>query len=134
MGLPLEYVCYINMYLSLLMAWLLLYRSPFALWLKALYLFSIGMSYQYAVVSRGYMLLTDLFFLIATTYPSRLQHPWRYGALLACLGNSEAFAAFATSFLSLSFARDLWQAHPRRFKPLLLPALGGLIAVLAMLP
>ena len=136
-GLPAETIQIINLCLSFLMAWLVLYRSPFTLWIKILFIFSMGMAFQYSIVARGYMLLTDLMFLIAWRYPKRMEQPLRYGLLLALLGNSEACASFPTTLLTLWFAWDCLK-HPKGLKsftlPLILPVLGGAIALAAMLP
>ncbi len=132
-GLPVQSMQALNVALSCLMAWLLLYRSPFRLWLCAMLLFSLGMAFQYSVVARGYMLMTDLMFLIACAYPSRLARPRRYALLLALLAATEAFALPCAGLLILFFAHDL-RAQPRRAAALAIAAFGFCLAIASLLP
>jgi len=136
LGLPIETMQGINAVLALMVAWLLLYRSPFAPWLRVALLFTQGLSFQYAVVARSYMLMLFILFLLAACHPSRLQRPWRYSALLALGFCTESFAMPAIGMLLLFFAWDAWQ-QPQRGRylpPLALAAFGGLLSVASLLP
>lgn len=134
-GLPIEAMQWANAALGLAAAWLVLLHSPFAPWLRVALVFTQGLSFQYPVICRGYMLMLLLLFLIAHLYPTRHQRPWRYGALLALAFCTEAFAMPAIGVLGLYFAWERWHSQPRRWLgPVVLAALGGLLALASLLP
>ncbi len=132
-GLPIEYQQILNLSLSLGMAWMVIYRSPFSLWLQVLFLFSMGTVFQYAVAQRGYMLMTALMFLVAWRYPARMGQPRLYGLLLALLVNSEVFISLPAGLLMLGFLLDC-RKNGKGLGVMAIPILGGLVAVASLLP
>lgn len=132
-GLPIEAMQWVNAAIALAVAWLVLLRAPFRLWVRVMFMFGVGMGYQYAVVARGYMLMILVMFMIADAYAERLQRPARYGMLLALLFNTEAFVLIPAAMLAGWFARECWRARAG-WAGVGIAALGAGIALAALLP
>jgi hypothetical protein len=92
-------------------AWLVLYKSPFPLWLRAGLIFSYFSCYQYAVVARSYALDLLLLPFLAMLFKSRLERPLVYGALLGLLANTNAHSFVVTAPLALEFAWSAWSTR-----------------------
>jgi hypothetical protein len=137
LGLPFETQACINYFFSICVAALVLFRSPFSIPVRAGVIFSVFIFYQYAVVSRGYMMMVFLFCLYATYYQTRLSRPWRSCGIIALLFNTESFAMVPAGGLFHLFIRDsgfrlaTWK---RGVGPLALAVGGGLVAVIALWP
>lgn len=116
LGFPMATMQYVNGLFGVMVAWLVLFRSPFSLPFKAALLFTMSIGYQYVAFARGYMLMTLLLFMAAQHYPKRHDRPVRYGMILALLANTEIFAlapAYALAGLFLlerrnSLTRPVW--------------------------
>ena len=54
---------------------LFLFRAPFPLWLRALFIFSALPLYEYSVMARNYGISMLLFFIAAALYRERDEHP-----------------------------------------------------------
>lgn len=136
-GFPISTMQVINVLFAMAVSWLVLFRSPFSLWFRIGFLFTVGMGFQYAVVTRGYMMMILLMFLLAVLYPRRFACRWRYGMLLALLFNTESFVIVPTAVLAVSYTLEcLWrQGGLRRYGfPIGLAGLGALISLLSLLP
>ena len=107
---------------------LVLFRSPFPIWIRMGIVFSYFFAYQYAVVARSYAL--DLLFvpLIATMYRSRHERPLIYGLVLGLTANANAHSFVLCIPLALEQA---WSVLKGRRSP---QSLSGPIvyAVLAL--
>ena len=113
LGLPSETLQVIQWCIIASMSWLLLFRSPFPLWLKLGFLFSLPLTYQYGVVTRGYGLMSALLFAAATFYPQRLVRPWLYAAILMALLFIEVHVLGIVAALCLLLLWDLWCNNKR---------------------
>lgn len=137
LGLPVESMQVLNASFAAGAAWLLLFRSPFALWLKLVFLFSVGMGFQYPVVSRGYMLMIMLMFLLAQHYEGRLRCPLKYGALLALLFNTESFVIVPAALLAVFFTWECLQQAQGRWRYVAavgIAVVGAMVAFVSLLP
>ncbi len=136
-GLPLFTYSLLHGAIAAAFAWQVLFRSPFATWFSILLLFSHCLGYQYAVITRGYALMTLLAFLTARFYPTRHQHPCRYALLLALLFNTESFIIVPTALLALFFTLEL---HPflkinrKNLFPVAIAASGAALALALLWP
>ena len=95
---------------------LILYRSPFPLWLRIGLIFSYFLAYQYAAVARSYALDVLFIPLLATLYSSRTSRPLAYGAALGLIANTNAHSFILAAAAALEWAWSLRQ-------PLLAPRL-----------
>ena len=137
LGLPYETMAIINALISFAVAWLILFRSPFPIWLKILFVFSAGISFQYAVFARGYMLMILIMFLVAVFYPDRFNKPKRYGASLALLFNCEIFSIIPAAMLAVFFTLECFNQPGwlKRYLPALaITSLGALICLVSIWP
>lgn len=76
------------------------WRSPFALWVKALFIFGALPFYEYAVVARNYGVSMLLLFVAAVWYRERFTRPVRLAVILALLANTNVHSALLTGVLS----------------------------------
>ena len=118
-------------------------RSPFPMWMKALFLFSALPLYTYSVMARNYGISMLLFFLAAALYRHRREYWLWLSLVLALLANTNIHATILTSLLLAVWAWDEWSA--RRSAPdemlgrpflvaMAIVGLGILLGVIAVMP
>ncbi len=136
LGLPYVAQGLLNAVFAAGAAFLLLARAPFPRAFRYLFLISFYMLYEYAVITRTYMMSVLIIFAIAACYPKRTERHWIYAILVAllfqadfmCLGlGLGLFAVFAwehrnkltgnrplvfsMGIMTLSAVLALWLAH-----------------------
>ena len=79
---------------------LFLWRAPFPLWLKGLFVFGALPFYEYVVVARNYGISMLLLFVAAALYRERFSHPVRLAAVLALLANSNVHSAILATLIA----------------------------------
>lgn len=131
LGLPFGSMQVLNGVLSVVTAWVILYRAPFAAWLRVGILCTFTMLFQYSVVSRGYMLMTLMVMLTAVMYPKREEKPKLYGLTLALLFHTEVFVMVPASLLILQFA---WERRRSDWTGAVIAIVGALMSVGWLLP
>jgi hypothetical protein len=142
LGLPMKVQAWLPLLCAATLVWLLLFRSPFPLWLLVPSMFSVHLLFQYGILARSYPLLLLLLFLVPVLHPTRLAHPLRYVSILALLFLTELYAWPAAGMLTGFFMVDCWKRHHSvdpptnraRFRAILLPLLGAFIAVALLWP
>ncbi len=111
-------------------AFLVLYRSPFPLWLKAGLVFSYFFAYQYAVVARSYALDALILPLLALLFDRRTERPLAYGLLLGLLAETNAHSFMLAAVIATEWA---WTSRQRLLSGERLPfAAVALYALLAL--
>ena len=122
--------------LALIGAWLVLFKSPFPLWMRVGVVFSYFFAYQYAVVARSYALDLALAPLLACLYGRRAERPLAYGLALGFLANANAQSFVLAVPLGLDFAWTCMRRHAgaRGLAAVLVCAALGLAAVLQAWP
>ena len=105
LGLPYGGLWLVSSSLAVMGAAILLYKSPFPIWLRIGLIFSYFFAYQYSIVARSYAL--DLLFLplLAWLFPSRLERPLVYGGVLGLLANTNAHSFMIAGVLAVEM---LW--------------------------
>lgn len=86
---------------------LLLFISRLPLGLKMLIPFSYYMAYEYAIVSRQYVLTIALLFCIAILYKSQLKKPLLYAVCIALLFQTNIYSFLPAGLLSFLFCIKL---------------------------
>jgi len=121
-------------------AFIILRYSPFPPFFKILIPFSYFLFYQYAVVSRTYVLIPFFLFLLAKHERKKNEKVFLYAFLLGLLANTSAHGFIISGALSLIFARDLllkkvvWQKRLKQIKALVLIGFFLFIAFLQVYP
>lgn len=119
-------------------AWLLLFRSPFPIYLRIPVVFGTTLMYYFPVIARNYALVPVLLFLIAWIYRDRNEKPWLYCLFLAMLVQTHVYILMAGFSLSLFFLVErirLKRNGPiRDALPLILPLLSGILLVIELTP
>ncbi len=114
---------------------LLLWRAPFPLWFKVLFIFSYYMSYEYAVIARNYNITIVLLFFMAAMYRHRFERPLVYGLAVALLANTNVHSLSMAFAIGVLFLVDLARRGymPRRgLVAAGVMVLGGLLALLQL--
>ena len=93
---------------------LFMLRSPFPLWLKALFLFSGLPLYEYSVMARNYGISMLLLFLVASLYRYRTTQWLPLAIGLGLLANTNIHATVLAFLLMLTWA---WTSRARPGRP-----------------
>jgi len=137
-GLPILSQQILHWALAVAAVSILLLYSPFPIVTSAALAFSFLLGYEYAVISRNYILAVLLLFAIATSYPRRFERPLVYGGLVFLLFNTIVFSLLWGFSLLGMYSYELWKRKEnegrRPVMGLVLMALGGLAAVLQLIP
>ncbi len=117
-------------------AWVVLYRSPFPLWLRIGVVFGYFYLFQYSIVARSYALDLLLFPLLASQFPSRLERPVIYGLTLGLLANANAHGFVLALPMAAEFtlrSAVAWRRGLRERRRVAGLAVFGLMALAAAL-
>ena len=119
------------------------FKSPFPLWLKAMFVLGALPLYEYSVMARNYGISMLLLFLFAQMYASRRQHPIRLGMTLALLCNTNIHSLILAALLMALwfwdfFVREGASPLSREARPLYLAvaivSLGAVTALWTLWP
>jgi hypothetical protein len=114
-------------------ALLLLFASPFPLWLVAPFLCSGHFLFEYSVVARNYGISAPLLFLMAYLYPTRRDRGVSLGLLAALLANTNAHSTLLVGAFMLLWLLDvIWERGLGWNRSLGHWALNGSIAALGI--
>ncbi|MBF0344622.1 MAG: hypothetical protein HQL06_10375 [Nitrospirae bacterium] len=111
--------------------------APFPTSIKALFIFSYFMAYEYAVVARNYDIGILMLFLIAAFYDRRFQKPVLFATLVLLLYNSNALVFFPALAITILFALELRKnVRPQtmHYAAISIMVLAALMAYLQMRP
>ncbi len=137
LGFPVFTMQVINTLFAMCVAWMLIFRSPFSIWMRFFFVLSMFMSHQYAVVARGYMMMIMIMFALAITYPERHVQRKRYAGMLGLLCLCECFVMLSVALLTLWYFLEC-RKKPGWFKEYapLFAFIGvcALITVMLLLP
>jgi hypothetical protein len=110
LGLPYGELWLVSGALAVGGAALVVYKSPFPLWMRIGLIFSYFFAFQYAVVARSYALDLVLLPALAALFEQRTARPLLYAGLLALLANTNAHSFVLSSVLALEL---LWTLRER---------------------
>lgn len=113
LGLPFWSQAVLNFLLSLTSATLFLVRAPFSRMFRILFLLSFYMLYEYSVITRPYMLVITLLFIIATVYSQRSKYPFLYAILVGLLFHSDYMGFGLAAGLTAAFFLEQWPLFPK---------------------
>jgi hypothetical protein len=137
LGLPYISMTLLHTGLAIAVAAMIAFRAPFPRLYRCLIIFSYHFVYEYAVISRSYVLTVLLLMLIAATLTARTWRPRILGTLLFLLFNTNAHGFFIAGVLSIVIAADLvWRRKLSKAVLIgaIIAAAGGLLAFLQLLP
>ena len=104
LGLPYELsIKGINFVFSVFAVYLILFKSPFPLWVKCILPFTYFLFYQYGVQSRPYSIMECAVFLAAITWVSRDCHPFRFALALMLLCLTSAYGIIIAGGIALAW-------------------------------
>ena len=89
--LPYKYFNIVSVIFSSLGVYLLLFKSKFKWYIKALIPFTYFIFYQYSVIARGYCLILPLLCLLAIIWENRKEHYFLFTLLLTLLISLEVY-------------------------------------------
>lgn len=91
---------------SLIAVSVFMFKAPFQLWVKILFIFSALPLYEYTVMVRDYGLGIMLIFIIAAIYKDREKHPIILSLLLFILANVTVQTAIIAGFIMVMWILD----------------------------
>lgn len=101
LGAPYELsLTLVSLVFTLLVVWLILFRSPFPRLLRLLLPFTYFVFYQYGVISRPYCMMMLAFLLLACLYKNRNRKPWLYVLCLAFLCLTSAYCILIAGMMA----------------------------------
>lgn len=120
-------------------AFVLLFRAPFSLPVKAAVIFSAGMLYINVAIARSYSMIPLILFLIALVYPNRTKRPIIYGILLGLLANTHVMMCGLVAVLGIMMFIDIIKSFRTNTKKVnILNLIGlfvaGLLVIAVVLP
>ena len=98
---------YISGLIASIGIYLLLFKSPFPVWMKVLLPFSYFLCFQYGIVARSYVLLIPLLFGIASIYERKFQKPFLFILLILLLANVSLHGSLIALAIMLDTSIDL---------------------------
>lgn len=122
---------------------IILFRSPFPLYIRILMPFSYYFFYQYGIIARPYGLYTLGFVLMAVTFRRRNEHPFAYilANMLVCA--SSAYGIVLCGGLAIAWCTELLQEYGKdimkivrnkRFYALLMLLVFALFEIYELIP
>ena len=117
-GLPYITLNIVSYVIMLAATAFMVWKAPFPIWVKALFVLSPCLTYFYPVIARSYCLIPPILFALAYFYPSRMSHPCRYTLFIALLVQThvimEMMALMLSLILLIEYARDIYITRNRR--------------------
>ena len=93
---------------------ILLFKSPFNIYLKTAIILSSGYLYWYPAMARSYCLIPLLMFVVAIFYEKRHERPFLYAVLLILLANTHVIIFGFCSALGLLFAYESFEMKNKK--------------------
>lgn len=93
-----------------------LFKSPFNLFTKILFIFSSGMTYLLPVIARNYSLIPLFLFILADLYPKRHTHPVFYALIISILSQIHSFMWGFCIICSVLFFIEIIQIYFQSLK------------------
>ncbi|OFX62088.1 MAG: hypothetical protein A2046_16760 [Bacteroidetes bacterium GWA2_30_7] len=115
--LPYEILNYISVLIVISGVFLLIYYSPFQVWMKILFPFTYFIFYQYSVIARCYCLLIVLLFFIAYKYNNRFKNPFLFVLPISLLANVNLHGFIISLALMFIYFIDLIRFRKKEFLP-----------------
>jgi len=88
-----------------------LWRAPFSMWWKALFVLSAIPAYEYSVMARNYGIAMLLMFLYAAVYTARRRSPFWLGLILFLLAQTNVIANLLIPFYLFIWLIEWWSAR-----------------------
>jgi hypothetical protein len=136
LGFPYASMQWLHWGLAVAAVGVLLHRAPFRLEARILLVFSYYLLFEYAVVSRSYVLSVLLLFALAANHERRLSRPVSYGVLIALLANTNVHSLVFAACVGALFLADSVRRGCvlRTIRGLAVATAGGIAAVAQLLP
>ncbi|MBF0122798.1 MAG: hypothetical protein HQL21_05260 [Candidatus Omnitrophica bacterium] len=103
LGFPYESMQVVHWMGACCAAGIFLFRAPFSILFKALFIFSFYIAYEHAAIARVYMPTLLLMWGVCSCYAKRYQRPILYGVLVALLAHTSFFGILIAIFLLIDF-------------------------------
>ena len=103
MGMPYWTMQGLHWFGACLAVGIFLFRAPFSILFKALFIFSYYVAYEHAAIARVYMLTLLFMWITCSFYAQRYQRPILFGFLVALLAHTSFFGILVSIFLGIDF-------------------------------
>jgi hypothetical protein len=137
LGFPYFTMQLINAFIAIFAISILLFKLKLPLVYKILIICSYHISYEYAVISRNYILTVVLLFAIAALHNHRRSKPILYAICIGLLFNTNVYSIFPAGLLFITFAIETI-VH-KKFKlntifAIIIMVVIGLFSIITLIP
>jgi hypothetical protein len=133
-GLPYGSQAVLHIIIAICTAAIILWRSPFPIWLRIAIIFCYYLSYEYSVVVRSYALGILFLFGVAALYPRRFEKPVIFGLLVALLANCNTHSLIIAAMIGAGYAIEGILLRQRWLVGAAVMLIGGLAAAAQVYP
>lgn len=127
LGFSCNILPFISVFFSFVAVSIIMFCSPFDLWVKCAVIFSGGFLYFNTVISRNYSLIGFFLAIIAAIYPKRKAHPIIYGLSVMGLANTHLCVCGFVGIIGIYMIYDLIKDFKKNTKKQNISEISGLI-------
>jgi hypothetical protein len=131
LGLPYVSMTLLNLAFAWAAALLFLIAAPFPRYVRALFVFSYFVAYEYSVLARPYALAMLLLFCALAAWRNRATRPMPFAVSVALLANATPHTLILGAMLGAAF---LYDRGTKARAPLAVMLLGGLLSFVQLAP
>jgi hypothetical protein len=131
LGLPYASMTLLNLAFAWAAALLFLVAAPFPRYVRALFVFSYFVAYEYSVLARPYALAMLLLFCALATWRNRATRPMPFAISVALLANATPHTLILAAMLGAAF---LYDRGRKARAPLAVMLLGGMLSFVQLAP
>jgi hypothetical protein len=107
----------LNLVIAIAAVIIFLWRAPFSLWWKALFVFSAIAAYEYPLMARNYSIAMLLMFVYAAVYTASKRSSLWLGLILFLLTQTHVIATLLVPFYLFIWICDWWSARAHGLVP-----------------
>ncbi|HNN79880.1 MAG TPA: hypothetical protein PKL30_13430, partial [Leptospiraceae bacterium] len=127
----------LHLFLAFSSAYLLLFYSPFPIWIQFSILFSYFFIFEYSVIARNYAIGILFLFSICAFFEKRFEKPFIYAFLILLLANTNLYCSILASGFALMFIWEVLEKRDftiRNISSIAIMGLGGILLILQVFP
>ena len=129
-GIPYKLIGYFSIFWGVVVAVLVLYKSPFNKYINTLLLFSPAFIYHCPIFARPYVISLLLFLLICILYKDRYKHPFLFGIIIFLFINTHILTIIFIGSLMLIEIYEFFFKDKDYFKERVIMGCMSLISVI----
>jgi len=133
-SLPYFSMTAMNVAFAIVTATIVMFRSPFSIWLRTLICFSYLFVYEYSVIARSYGVSVLIIMSLAALHHRREKNPFVYALLIAILANTNVHGLIVAMAMTAAFVFVNWRKGFAVIAPYMIAAVGIGLAIFQVRP